>query len=67
MPAPSAADLVQLEADEVGRIPDRHSVLHHEIGPGAHPVVGPVGAGHLAGPDSVITMLRDNGYEVEGP
>ena len=26
-----------------------------------------VGAGHLAGPDSVITMLRDNGYEVEGP
>lgn len=26
-----------------------------------------VGAGHLAGPDSVITMLRDNGYDVEGP
>ncbi|WP_300381814.1 TraB/GumN family protein [Henriciella sp.] len=26
-----------------------------------------VGAGHLAGPDSVITMLRDEGYEVEGP
>lgn len=26
-----------------------------------------VGAGHLAGPDSVITMLRDKGYEVEGP
>jgi hypothetical protein len=26
-----------------------------------------VGAGHLAGPDSVITMLRDKGYEIEGP
>lgn len=26
-----------------------------------------VGAGHLAGPDSVIQMLRDKGYEVEGP
>jgi len=26
-----------------------------------------VGAGHLAGPDSVILMLRDKGYEVEGP
>lgn len=26
-----------------------------------------VGAGHLAGPDSVVTMLRDKGYEVEGP
>ncbi len=26
-----------------------------------------VGAGHLAGPDSVITMLRDKGYDVEGP
>ncbi len=26
-----------------------------------------VGAGHLAGPDSVITMLRDKGYQVEGP
>ena len=26
-----------------------------------------VGAGHLAGPDSVITMLREKGYEVEGP
>lgn len=26
-----------------------------------------VGAGHLAGPDSVITMLRDKGYTVEGP
>ncbi|MGB3627242.1 MAG: TraB/GumN family protein, partial [Henriciella sp.] len=26
-----------------------------------------VGAGHLAGPDSVITMLRDEGYDVEGP
>lgn len=25
------------------------------------------GAGHFAGPDSVITMLRDKGYEVEGP
>lgn len=26
-----------------------------------------VGAGHLAGPDSVITMLRNEGYMVEGP
>ncbi|WP_300391049.1 TraB/GumN family protein [Henriciella sp.] len=26
-----------------------------------------VGAGHLAGPDSVVTMLREQGYEVEGP
>lgn len=26
-----------------------------------------VGAGHLAGPDSVITMLRDKGYTIEGP
>lgn len=26
-----------------------------------------VGAGHLAGPDSVIKMLRDKGYEVTGP
>ena len=26
-----------------------------------------VGAGHLAGPDSVITLLRDKGYEIEGP
>lgn len=26
-----------------------------------------VGAGHLAGPDSVITMLRDKGYEIEAP
>lgn len=26
-----------------------------------------VGAGHLAGPDSVITMLRDEGLEVAGP
>ncbi len=26
-----------------------------------------VGAGHLAGPDSVIQMLRDKGYEIEGP
>ena len=26
-----------------------------------------VGAGHLAGPDSVIKMLRDKGYTVEGP
>lgn len=26
-----------------------------------------VGAGHLAGPDSVITMLREKGYEIEGP
>ncbi|MEE2878714.1 MAG: TraB/GumN family protein [Pseudomonadota bacterium] len=26
-----------------------------------------VGAGHLAGPDSVITMLRDKGYDIEGP
>ncbi len=26
-----------------------------------------VGAGHLAGPDSVITMLRDKGHEIEGP
>mgnify|MGYP000306409678 CR=1 FL=1 len=26
-----------------------------------------VGAGHLAGPDSVIVMLRDKGYTVEGP
>ncbi len=26
-----------------------------------------VGAAHLAGPDSVITMLRDKGYEVTGP
>ena len=25
------------------------------------------GAGHFAGPDSVITMLRAKGYEVEGP
>ena len=25
------------------------------------------GAGHFAGPDSVIKMLRDNGYTVEGP
>ncbi|MEO1305445.1 MAG: TraB/GumN family protein [Pseudomonadota bacterium] len=25
------------------------------------------GAGHFAGPDSVITMLRNNGYTVEGP
>nr|WP_070960030.1 TraB/GumN family protein [Hyphomonas sp. Mor2] len=26
-----------------------------------------VGAGHLSGPDSVIKMLRDKGYEIEGP
>ncbi|MCZ4297321.1 TraB/GumN family protein [Henriciella marina] len=26
-----------------------------------------VGAGHLAGPDSVITLLRDKGHEIEGP
>lgn len=26
-----------------------------------------VGAAHFAGPDSVITMLRDKGYEIEGP
>jgi len=26
-----------------------------------------VGAGHLAGKDSVITMLRDRGHKVEGP
>ncbi|MEO0881307.1 MAG: TraB/GumN family protein [Pseudomonadota bacterium] len=26
-----------------------------------------VGAAHLAGPDSVITMLRDRGYEISGP
>ncbi|MEO1405213.1 MAG: TraB/GumN family protein [Pseudomonadota bacterium] len=26
-----------------------------------------VGAAHLAGPDSVITMLRTKGYEIEGP
>lgn len=26
-----------------------------------------VGAGHLAGPDSVILMLREKGYTVEGP
>ena len=26
-----------------------------------------VGAGHLAGDDSLITMLRDKGYEVTGP
>lgn len=26
-----------------------------------------VGAGHLAGPDSVIEMLRTEGYEVDGP
>jgi uncharacterized protein YbaP (TraB family) len=26
-----------------------------------------VGAGHLAGADSVITMLRDEGFSVEGP
>ncbi|MEO0449722.1 MAG: TraB/GumN family protein [Pseudomonadota bacterium] len=26
-----------------------------------------VGAGHLAGPDSVITMLRDKGYTIDGP
>lgn len=26
-----------------------------------------VGAGHLAGPDSVITLLRAEGYEVTGP
>tara|TARA_B100000678_G_C18211284_1_gene503445 strand:+ start:361 stop:1422 length:1062 start_codon:yes stop_codon:yes gene_type:complete len=26
-----------------------------------------VGAGHLAGPDSVINMLRDKGYDIEGP
>ena len=26
-----------------------------------------VGAGHLAGPDSVITMLRDKGYAIDGP
>ena len=26
-----------------------------------------VGAGHLAGPDSVILMLRDKGYTVDGP
>ena len=26
-----------------------------------------VGAAHLAGPDSVITMLRDDGIKVEGP
>ncbi|MFN3214443.1 MAG: TraB/GumN family protein [Henriciella sp.] len=25
------------------------------------------GAGHFAGPDSVITMLRDKGYTIEGP
>lgn len=33
--------------------------------PGA--VLIAVGAGHLAGPDSVITMLRDKGYTIEGP
>ena len=26
-----------------------------------------VGAGHLAGPHSVITMLRDKGYAIDGP
>jgi uncharacterized protein YbaP (TraB family) len=26
-----------------------------------------VGAGHLAGPDSVVKMLRDKGYEITGP
>jgi len=26
-----------------------------------------VGAAHLAGPDSVVAMLRDGGYEVKGP
>ena len=26
-----------------------------------------VGAAHFAGPDSVITMLRDKGYDVKGP
>lgn len=26
-----------------------------------------VGAAHLAGPDSVVKMLREKGYEVEGP
>ncbi|MCW5725499.1 MAG: TraB/GumN family protein [Maricaulaceae bacterium] len=26
-----------------------------------------VGAGHMTGPDGVITLLRDNGYAVEGP
>jgi len=26
-----------------------------------------VGAGHLAGDDSVISMLRNEGVEVEGP
>ena len=26
-----------------------------------------VGSGHLAGPDSVITMIRNDGYEVTGP
>jgi len=26
-----------------------------------------VGAAHLAGPDSVIKMLRDKGYAIEGP
>lgn len=26
-----------------------------------------VGAGHLAGPDSVIKMLRDKGYTIDGP
>lgn len=26
-----------------------------------------VGAGHLAGPDSVVTLLRDKGYVIEGP
>lgn len=26
-----------------------------------------VGSGHLAGPDSVITMLREKGYTIEGP
>lgn len=26
-----------------------------------------VGAGHLEGPDSVILMLLDKGYKVEGP
>jgi len=33
--------------------------------PGA--VLIAVGAGHLAGPDSVIKMLRDKGYTIEGP
>ncbi len=43
-------------------IPQIEAILEE---PGAFMVA--VGAGHLAGDDSVIVMLRDKGYEVTGP